>query len=295
MNPPDFLDLEQIATSFGRAAAEYEKYAHLQQTIAANLLERVQQLNLKPQVIVDVGSGSGYVARHLAASYPTAQVYHLDIAFPMLKQAQRQIKPKFSFFTQSKQHFICSDAAHLPIATAQVDLVVSNLMLQWCNDIEQVVSEWARVLRPEGALLFTTFGLDTLQELRSCWAQVDTNSHLNHFFDMHELGNALFQTGLATPVMDTEWLTQHYATVKNLMQALKAIGAHNVTAMRPRGLTGKQKFAELIQHYESHRTAAGLPATYEVIYGYARGRKIEQQVKQQDGSVIIPITQINHK
>ncbi|MEZ5673044.1 MAG: methyltransferase domain-containing protein [Thiotrichaceae bacterium] len=210
------------------------------------------------------------------------------------QQAQRQINHKFSFFTQSKQHFICSDAAHLPIADRKVDLLVSNLMLQWCNDIKQVISEFARVLQPEGTLLLTTFGLDTLQELRSCWAQVDTDSHLNHFFDMHELGNALFQEELVDPVMDTEWTIRYYSEMKQLMQELKAIGAHNVTAGRPRGLMGKQKFSKLIQQYELHRTENGLPATYEVII-LVCARKEKYQLKQQDGSIIVPITQINRQ
>jgi len=295
MNPPDFLDLQQVSASFGKAAAEYEKYAHLQQQIADNLLERIQELNLKPQVILDAGSGTGYVARQLAKIYPTAQLYQLDLALPMLKYAKNRVTSKFQFFTQSKQQFICSDAAFLPIADRRVDLLVSNLMLQWCNQVEQVVSEFARVLQPEGALLFSTFGLDTLQELRSCWAQVDDNSHLNHFFDMHELGNALFQNGLVNPVMDTEWTVRHYAEVKILMRELKAIGAHNVTADRPRGLMGKQKFSQLIQHYEQYRTSSGLPATYEIIYGYARGRRADYQMKQQDGSIAVPVTQIGRR
>jgi len=292
MNRPDFLDLNQVSASFGRAASDYEKYAQLQKQIADNLLERIQELNLKPQVILDVGSGTGYLARHLAKMYPAAHIYHLDLALPMLHHAKNRIINKFAFFTQSKQQFICSDAAFLPIADRRIDLLVSNLMLQWCNEVEQVVSEFARVLQADGALLFSTFGLDTLQELRNCWAQVDDNSHLNHFFDMHELGNALFHSGLVNPVMDTEWTKSYYAEAKILMQELKAIGAHNVTAARPRGLMGRQKFSQLIQHYEQYRTAAGLPATYEIIYGYARGRKADQQIKQQDGSIIIPLSSI---
>jgi len=112
---------------------------------------------------------------------------------------------------------------------------------------------------------------------------------------MHELGNALFHSGLVNPVMDTEWTKRYYTEAKILMRELKAIGAHNVTAARPRGLMGRQKFSQLIQHYERYRTTAGLPATYEIIYGYARGRKADQQIKQQDGSIIIPLSSIPRK
>lgn len=295
MKPTDFLDQQHISASFGKAAASYEKFALLQKSIADNLLERITDLNLKPQVILDVGSGTGDVARRLSQLFPSAQVYHLDLALPMLHHAQRQINSRFSFFIQSKQQFICSDAASLPIADQRVDLLVSNLMLQWCNDVNQVISEFSRVLKPEGALFLTTFGLDTLQELRQCWAKIDEYSHLNQFFDMHELGNALFQNGLINPVMDTEWTKRYYADVKTLMHELKAIGAHNVTAQRPRSLTGKGKLSQLIENYEDYRTTEGLPATYEIIYGHARGRKADYQLKQADGSVIVPLPQFHRR
>lgn len=295
MKPTDFLDQDHISASFGKAAASYEKFARLQKSVADNLLERIAELNLKPQVIVDVGSGTGYMARQLSQLFPNAQIYHLDSAFPMLQHAKQQVTGRFSFFTQIKQHFICSDAAFLPIAERRVDLLVSNLMLQWCNDVNQVISEFARVLQPEGALFLSTFGLDTLQELRHSWAKIDEYSHLNQFFDMHELGNILFQNGLINPVMDTEWTKRYYGDVKTLMHELKAIGAHNVTADRPRSLTGKGKLSQLTENYEQYRTMEGLPATYEIIYGHARGRKADYQLKQADGSIIVPVPQFHRR
>jgi len=125
------------------------------------------------------------------------------------------------------------------------------------------------VLRPGGLLLFTSFGPDTLRELRDSWQQVDGYSHVNAFLDMHHVGDALVRTRFADPVMDVERLTVTYPDVWRLMRELKQIGAHNVTAGRPRALTGKTRMQRLVGAYEQYRSHGVLPASYEIVNGHA--------------------------
>lgn len=285
--PPEYLDKRHVSQSFDRAASTYEQRANLQKTVGDELLERLQWLKMEPRQVLDVGAGVGRLTRVLSKQYKPAEIYAIDISRKMLKEAEK--KAPFWF---SKQHFVCADAAQLPFADDSVDLLVSNLMLQWSNDIQAIFVEFARVLKPDGALFFSTFGPDTLKELRQSWATVDNANHVNHFPDMHNLGDALLQAGFSDPVMDIDWFQFSYSDVKSLMTELKYIGAHNLTAGRLRGLMGKGKFKAMLAAYEEYRSKEGLlPATYEVVYGHALGKKPAPPA----GTVAIPISQIRRR
>jgi malonyl-CoA O-methyltransferase len=142
-----------------------------------------------------------------------------------------------------------------------------------------------RVLRPGGLLLFTSFGPDTLRELRDSWSRVDGYTHVNAFQDMHDVGDALVRTRFAEPVMDVERLTVTYPDVWQLMRELKQIGAHNVTGGRRRGLTGKARMQRLVRAYEAFRCDGVLPASYEIVNGHAWGSG--------DGRIVqVPVDQV---
>ncbi len=249
--------------SFASAASGYDMAAVLQREVGQRLLQRLELMKIRPRRILDLGSGTGQCIPDLLVRYKKAEVVALDIALPMLGQARKRKH------WLRKPRCVCGDAENLPLAEASFDLVFSNLMLQWCVDLDAVFHELQRVLRPGGLLLFTSFGPDTLRELRESWQQVDGYSHVNAFQDMHDVGDALVRTRFADPVMDVERLTVTYPDVWKLMRELKQIGAHNVTAGRPRGLTGKTRMRRLVAAYERHRSNGVLPASYEIVNGHA--------------------------
>lgn len=274
------IEKQKVAESFDRAALTYDQWITIQKNIGDNLLERVQWLGIQPENILEVGTGTGRLTRALSKQYKDANLYAVDISSKMLTQAA----------TMSNQNFICADAAQLPIADNSIDILVSNLMLQWCEDINSVIQEFARVLKPDGALFFSSFGPDTLKELRASWATVDDAIHVNSFIDMHHYGDSLLQAGLKNPVMDVDRLQWQYKEVKALMRELKNIGAHNINSERSRSLMGKHKFQTMIAAYEEYRLKDGLlPVTYEVIYGHALGKQVVT-----DTSIIHFHPQYNH-
>jgi malonyl-CoA O-methyltransferase len=171
-------------------------------------------------------------------------------------------------------------------------MIFSNLSLQWCNDLGQVLSEFCRVLKPGGLLMFSTFGPDTLKELRESWSKVDQYSHVNAFMDMHDIGDALVRARFANPVMDVERYMLTYPDLDKLMRDLKNIGAHNVMAGRPHGLTGKGRLRRLIAAYEAYRKEGILPASYEIVYGHAWAPETTVQQKAQGGVVKIPLASL---
>jgi len=249
--------------SFEQAAARYDEAAVLQREVGARLLERLDLMRLQPQRILDLGSGTGYCIDGLFGRYRKADVVALDIAHPMLRRARRRGR------WLRRPRCVCADAERLPFPDNSFDLVFSNLMLQWCVDLDTAFGELRRVIRPGGLLLFSSFGPDTLKELRASWREVDGYAHVNTFLDMHDVGDALVRTHFADPVMDVERLTVTYPDVWKLMRELKQIGAHNVTGGRPRGLTGKQRIQRLVEAYEQFRRDGVLPASYEIVNGHA--------------------------
>jgi malonyl-CoA O-methyltransferase len=273
------LDTPWVRRSFDRAVASYDAAAVLDAEVRVNLLERLDLTALTPRVIIDAGAGTGHASRALKRRYPKATVIALDSAFGMLRAAARQQTWLRRF------ERVCADADRLPFADASVDLILSNLMLQWCNP-DAVFAEFRRVLTPRGFLSFTSLGPDTLRELRTAWEQVDTHSHINRFIDMHDLGDALVRAGFAAPVLDVERYTLSYADVHALMADLKAVGAHNVTTGRPRGLTGRRKIEAMQAAYETYRHEARLPATYEVVFGQAWAPAATAWREQGEDSVV---------
>lgn len=289
---PQQLDRRAARRAFSAASRDYEQIAVLQAEVRTRLLERLQFIKLKPAVIVDLGCGTGAAAHWLQQQYPRAQVLALDAAFGMLQQAGN----KLSWWQRwRKQGFrrVCADAYRLPLKSASVDVLVSNLMLQWCDPPDEVFAEIRRVLKPGGVVLFASFGPDTLKELRMAWASVDARAHVNRFIDMHDLGDAMVRAGLAEPVLDVERLTLTYPDVMMLMRELKAIGAHNVNAGRPRGLTGRVALKQMTAAYEMQRRDGVLPVSYEVVYGQAWGN--QPALHAQSGEIRIPVGNIGRR
>jgi malonyl-CoA O-methyltransferase len=261
-------DKHQLRRSFDKAATTYERAAVLQREVCARALERLDLVKLDPGAILDAGCGTGFAAQALRRRYPQAKLIGLDIAPAMLDVARSRIPKWKKWLGLSRDVFVCGDNERLPIRSGCVDMLWSNLAFQWAIDLTAVFAECQRVLRPGGLLMFTTFGPDTLKELRKA-SDGDGKIHVNRFIDMHDIGDMMIGAGFADPVMDMEYLTLTYADVRTLMRELKAIGAQNVAAGRNRGLTGRGLLRQIELRYESFRQDARLPATFEVIYGHA--------------------------
>ena len=278
MAEPGFvLDGRAVRRSFDRAAAGYDAAAGLQAEVRRELLSRLDYTTLEPRVVVDLGCGTGHASRALKDRYPKARVIAIDLAEGMLREAGRR-RGWLRRFAR-----VCADARRLPLATGSVDLVFSSLMMQWCPELDALFGEFRRVLAPRGLVNFTTFGPDTLRELRAAWAEADGGVHVNAFTDMHDLGAGLVRAGLAEPVLDVERYTLTYPDTLALMRDLKAIGARNLNAARARGLTGRRRLAAMQAAYERQRRDGLLPATWEVVFGQAWGPAAQAPVRGRRG------------
>lgn len=268
------LDSRAARRAFERAAAAYDEHAVLQQEVESRLLERLEFVRVEPTRVLDVGCGTGIASAQLVERYPRAQVVGLDWSAAMLhRAATRDRSPAV----------VCGDMHALPFPPRSFDLVFSNLAVQWSDRFEDLLRGFRRVLKPGGMLLFSTFGPDTLHELRSAWAAADAQDHVHRFPDMHNIGDLLVSTGFSEPVMDVDSLTLEYPDVMTLMRDLKAIGARNAARDRRQGLTGRAALQQVLEAYERYGRDGIYPATYEVVYGAAFGPAEGQPVRSAGG------------
>ena len=277
---PRDVDPRAVRRAFARAAPRYDDAAVLQREVGTRMASRLDYVKVAPRLILDAGCGTGEAVGELAARYQGARVVALDLALPMVAAARARSRRARSLFRRvlpaalaaggpGDPLFVCGDVNALPLHGVAFDLVWSNLALQWVNDLPRTFAEMRRILKVGGLLTFTTFGPDTLKEIRIAFARVDGYTHTSRFVDMHDLGDLLVEAGFADPVMDMEQLTLTYADPEGLLRELKQLGATNATRGRPRGLMGHARWRRMLAALEGMRRDGRIPATFEVVYGHA--------------------------
>lgn len=264
---PVLFEAASLRRNFGRAASSYAQVAVLQREVETRLIEQLDFLeDRQPLRVLDLGCGPGRASGVMKKRWPKAQVIALDAALPMLKEVPKQTR----FWRPIKR--VCADASSLPLVEGSIDVIFSNLCLQWVNDLPATLAEFRRVLKPDGLLLFSTFGPDTLLELREAyWQAGEKNPPLSPFAAIQQIGDAMIAAGFKNPVLDRELYQLTYSDVRTLMKELKAIGANDARPQRSRGLSGKARLQNMTAAYEKLRSHHILPSTWEVVTVMAWG------------------------
>ncbi len=283
----------RIKKSFNNSASNYNKNAALQHEVGKRLVEQLEYFTLKPDVVLDIGMGTGHVTWQLAEKYRNSFIIGLDFSEEMLKIAKNNDN------NFDRLNPICGDINKLPLDNNSVDLIFSNFTLQWADNLPKLFKECYRVLKNDGLLIFALPGPDTLYELREAFQTVDPiYDHVNNFIDMHNIGDMLVYNNFAHPVVDNDHFTLTYKNVISILKDLKSIGANTKLSHNyRRSLFGKSKFQALHSAYERFKQSDNkYPLTYEVIYAHAF--KLAKPVKAKHpeisgvGEVFIPVDKI---
>jgi len=273
MNAQAFgLDPAQVRRAFERAATEGDDAAVLQREVEQRMFERLDYIRVRPNRVLDCGCGMGRGLKLLRQRYPGADLLGVDFAPGVLIAAKRNetlLERARRIMSGPGRFRLCADFARLPLRSASVDMVWSNLALAWASDPPRALREFHRVLIAGGLLMFSSYGPDTLKELKAAFGGDSAARHVHSFIDMHDLGDMLVASGFAAPVMDMEIVTLTYSTVRALLRDLKASGQTCAARDRRRGLMGRRGWERMLASYERERKEDRLPATIEVIYGHA--------------------------
>ena len=261
------IDKSKVSAAFDRAADDYDAMAQFQHQVcvrlAATLFDAQAAIGPEstPMRILDGGCGTGYGASLLRQHWPEALVVGCDLAPEMARKANAR-----GIAT------VCGDLERLPFADASFDLVWSSLALQWCQPA-LAYAELQRVLAPGGRLLFSTLGPNTLHELRSAFAGIDSHRRVLPFASAPQVEAALAAVGFERIKIEAmPWITRH-SDFKTLLATIRGIGANQIGGNRRRGMMGKTAWQAAQARYEALRDDNGLlPATYEVVFGFAEKR-----------------------
>lgn len=252
------IDKKLIAQSFGQAANTYDSVAHFQRWVGNKQIEKIPECS--PEVIVDLGCGTGYFSESLSNKFPNAHYVGMDLSENMARFAKGHHAPEYSWVT--------GDAESLPFRNGSIDLIFSSLAIQWCSDLPLLMSEIKRVLSPNGIFVFSSLLDGSLEELKAAWSEVDANQHVNDFFKKEDYQQAVFESGLGIKLLSEEAKVLKYQKLTELMRELKELGAHNLNAERSTGLMGRHRLGSVISAYEKFRVDENyLPASYEILWG----------------------------
>lgn len=265
------MEKPRIRSAFDKSAPIYEQNADLQNAVARDLARRVKESGLSGSVAMDVGCGAGALALMISKSGAYRTTIASDLSMGMVKVARGRVNGAGVFSVAQ------ADVERLPVKPASVDLIVSNLMLQWVENLPLALREMASALAEGGRLMATTLGRNTFYEIReaataalSGLGMAADQSIFHKFTDEAELSEAAEKAGFETRLWKSERVMV-YKDFKALLKTLKRQGVQNSVGLSALGL-GRRKVMEKLaeEYHERFSTPGGVRITYEILHLDAR-------------------------
>jgi len=261
-----------VQRQFDRRAERFAGASAIVREVGQRLFERLNYIRHDARVVLDLGCGQAMQRAALLERFALATWIGVDLSFAMLARgridtpgAARWLRKWLG--TRERAARVCANADQLPLATASVDCVYSNLMLNWHPAPHQVFPELARVLREGGLLLFSSLGPDTLKELREACEIALPHARPMPFVDMHDLGDMMVAAGFGSPVTDAETIRLTYGSPRQLLAEVRALGA-NPRDDRHASLPSARQARALLAELDARRGPDGqIGLTFEINYG----------------------------
>jgi malonyl-CoA O-methyltransferase len=264
------IDKEYKRKVFNRYAKTYDQYSSLQDKISDNLFKKLDLIDIRPKVILDLGCGTGRNGKILKDKYKKIRLINYDFSINMLHEAKNKQHNLFNkILGISNSAFVCGDIEELSFPEKTFDIIWSTSSLQWVNNLSETFKRIQSTLKPGGLFIFSTFGPNTLFELKSITKKISNYQKTNDFIDIQNIKDILVDVGLRHPVIETEEFRMTYKDINTLFLDLKNIGATSGFESKKIGLSGKSYIKMISDGYKQYSYDGILPATYEAVYGYA--------------------------
>lgn len=256
------MDKTTVCKAFSRAAATYDAIARFQRLVCEHMLCLLPEwlpAGYRPARLLDAGCGTGFGSQCLKSLWPDAELTGCDISADMVECMHRK---GFSA--------VEGDLENMPFDANRFDFIWSSLALQWCRP-ETVFPELFRVLDNRGILFFSTLAPGTLAEIDFAFAHIDGRRPLP-FQSSDGLNAHLVAAGFADIGLMAEKQVMYYPDFRSAIESIRGVGAGS-SGKKRKTMMGKEAWKKAQDRYESLRTDAGLPVTYELVYGFATAGK----------------------
>ncbi len=256
-NRPLDINKQAVEASFSKAAEHYDQFAQLQRDIGVQLLKGISAD--KPSNVLDLGCGTGYFSEKLADIYPHSALTCFDLSSAMLEQVKQKDLAQVTCLQ--------GDIDKLPFPKNVFELIFSNLVVQWSEDLGSCLQQLKESLTTGGQLHIATLLDGSLNELTQAWKSVDGDPHTNSFLSLTFIKGLLASLGFQSLKITTETRTLEYQNVLEVMRALKGIGANHVHGHQRPELQGRRLIKQLEKGYLPFVNEHGLlNLTYQVCY-----------------------------
>jgi malonyl-CoA O-methyltransferase len=259
------IDKDYKRKVFDRHATTYDQYSSLQNKISDNLFKKLDLIEITPNLILDLGCGTGRNGGILKEKYQNIRLINYDFSINMLQEAKKNQHKVLG----AKSEFICGDIEKLSFSENTFDVIWSTSSLQWCNNLSDIFKRAKLILKPGGLFIFSTFGPNTLFELKNVTKRISNYQKTNNFLDVLSIKDKLVKEGFSNPVIDSEEFCLTYQNINKLFLDLRKIGATSGFKSKKIGLSGKSFLKLISDGYKEYSHDGIYPATYEAVYGYA--------------------------
>ena len=249
------------------ARAEAAPWLH--QEVARRMAERLPLILRPPEQWLDWWGSIGAGAAAVKAVWPQARRSVVEPTPALVARSQAALQAPWWAWGQRRQD--AAQPVFLPaeVPEGQAQMLWSNLNLHTAPDPAALLAQWHRALAVDGFVMFSSFGPDTLRELRALYAESGWPAPHPPYTDMHDLGDLLVHGGFADPVMDQETIRLTWSSPEALLAELRSLGGH-LGIHRSPGLHTPRWRARLVQALAQRADAQGrIAMTVELVYGHA--------------------------
>ena len=150
-----FMNELLIKSRFSKSLKTYNENAKIQKYMARKLISFLDKTFYAD--IWEIGCGTGLLTQYCIENI-SFKSYTVNDIIPECKKYITDISPEIMFIAEDTDKFLKS-------SVEQFDLIISNGVFQWFENLSETVNKLTARLNPGGILLFTTFGKENFKEI----------------------------------------------------------------------------------------------------------------------------------